>query len=338
MSSSLFDYTRICSCGGVMNRAKKLVLTVMLVLLLVLGLSCSVVPQGIQNLFASKTPTPTNTSTPTATSTSTPTATSTPTNPLSVKPCFDVDQCWTSEWIDSYIEESVYSGEIYRLSIPYDQSERMLTGWSAIDEATLQENLTHIKWIFRIDGQDYFNERMLSPGGIPDSDDPSIERPGMWLDVSLSGWKLNQPHTVEIGYTLTADTDDGWYEYEAGYQTLYTFIVTPSDLPTATPTATVTLTPTPRPTAVPYTKTPKATLAPTNPPCEINSSIEIDNTTGGYVTLKLSGPMSYSFDLATGITTLKVCSGSYSYKAWGCGGATDSGTINSGEAHEFYCN
>ncbi|MBA4385562.1 MAG: hypothetical protein C0410_12560, partial [Anaerolinea sp.] len=274
----------------------------------------------------------------TATPTSTPTATSTPVNPLSVKPCMVSGDCWDSDWVDDLVANGAKSGKIYQVTFPYDRPERFLTHWSAIDEATLQENLTHIVWIFRIDGQDYFNNQWLSYMSVSDRDDPSIERPAIWLDVSLSGWKLNKPHTIEIGYKLTAKTDDGWFEYEKGFTSIYTYIASPSDLPTATPTATVTLTPIPRPTAVPYTKTPKPTLAPTNPPCSSDSSIEIDNTTGGIVTLKLSGPMSYRFDLVTGVTTLNVCSGSYSYQAWGCGGATDSGTINSGEAHEFYCN
>ena len=321
-----------------MQKPSKFALCFILVCVFIITASCALIPKSIQQIFTSATPTSTNTPTATATSTSTPTATSTPTNPLSVQPCTETGECWTSDWIDDLIDGGSYSGEIYRVSIPYDRSERMLTGWAAVDEATLQENLTHIQWIFRIDGQDYFNDRMLSAGSIPDEDDPSIERPGMWLDVSISGWKLNQTHTVEIGYELTSAADDGWYEYEDGFLTLYTFIVTPTNLPTATPTATATLTPLPRPTMVPYTKTPKPTLVPTNPPCSSDSSIEIDNTTGGIVTLKLSGPMSYRFDLATGLTTLNVCSGSYSYQAWGCGGATDSGTINSGEAHEFYCN
>ncbi|PKN90344.1 MAG: hypothetical protein CVU45_03075 [Chloroflexi bacterium HGW-Chloroflexi-7] len=153
----------------------------------------------------------------------------------------------------------------------------------------------------------------------------------------MRDWKLGETHQVKIGIIIVKTADDGWGVINSGTEFITTYNFIPVLPPTATPTATPTRTNTPRPTAVPYTKTPKATLAPTNPPCEINSSIEIDNATGGYVTLKLSGPMKYSFDLPTGTTTLNVCSGSYSYQAWGCGGASDSGTINSGEAHEFYC-
>jgi hypothetical protein len=323
--------------GAIMQKPLKLAICFILVCVLIISVSCALVPKSIQQIFTSPTPTSTNTPTPTATSTSTPTATSTPTNPLFVKPCINSGDCWDSDWVDDLVANGVSSGNAYQVSFPFDRPERFLIDWSAIDEATLQENITHIKWIFRIDGQDYFNDQWLSYMSVTDRDDPSIERPAIWLDVSLSGWKLNQTHTIEIGYELTAPVNDGWDEYPKGDTFIYTYIANPSDLPTATPTATVTLTPKPRPTAIPYTKTPKPTVAPTNPPCSIDSTIEIDNTTGGTVNIDLTGPMKFHFNLATGHTSLNVCSGSYSYFARGCGGATDTGTLGSGEAHEFYC-
>ena len=73
------------------------------------------------------------------------------------------------------------------------------------------------------------------------------------------------------------------------------------------------------------------------PGCDASSGIDITNSTGGSITIQLDGPASYNFNLGTGDTTLSVCEGSYSYTAWGCGGASTSGTINTGEAHEFYC-
>ena len=79
---------------------------------------------------------------------------------------------------------------------------------------------------------------------------------------------------------------------------------------------------------------------PANTPsssCDPSDSIVITNSTGGTVTLYLSGPASYSYNLGTGDTTLYVCSGTYSYTAYGCGGASDSGSMSTGESHEFYC-
>jgi uncharacterized protein YraI len=71
--------------------------------------------------------------------------------------------------------------------------------------------------------------------------------------------------------------------------------------------------------------------------CDISSSIDITNDTGGTVTLYLSGPANYSFTLGTGDNTVSVCPGTYNYTAYGCGGASETGTMNASESHRFYC-
>lgn len=73
------------------------------------------------------------------------------------------------------------------------------------------------------------------------------------------------------------------------------------------------------------------------PACEQNASIIIQNDTGGTVTLYLTGPVSYTFYVSPGAQTLSICSGSYSYTAYGCGGASRSGTVSDGEEIEFWC-
>jgi Bacterial SH3 domain len=82
---------------------------------------------------------------------------------------------------------------------------------------------------------------------------------------------------------------------------------------------------------------PEPTPATQASSCDPSGSIDISNTTGGTVTLYLSGPASYTFTLGTGDTTISVCPGTYSYTAYGCGGASTSGTMSTGESHEFYC-
>lgn len=319
-----------------MNRIKKFVLVGFLVLILILGLSCSMVPKGIQNLFATKTPTPTNTATSTPTPTVTPTPTNTPMPPIGLQGCVFVEDCpsdhnlydmlgYTPDWVSTNF-----------VNVPFNDPAWITVGWTAIDQATLEENVKHIHWVFEVDGQDYFNPAWTDYGHTIE-EDASISYPGIWLGATLTGWKVGEQHTIKIGYWFDEPINDGWDSYPSGHGEMYTYIVKPINPPTATPTATPTRTNTPRPTAVPYTNTPKATVAPTNPPCVIDSTIDIDNTTGGYVTLKLSGPMKFNFELAPGNTILNVCSGTYSYKAWGCGGATDSGEMRSGEGHEFYC-
>jgi len=58
------------------------------------------------------------------------------------------------------------------------------------------------------------------------------------------------------------------------------------------------------------------------------ANIPIQNNTGGTVTLNLTGPATYHFSLAPGRSTISVLKGTYSYTAWGCGGASISGTKN----------
>ena len=61
------------------------------------------------------------------------------------------------------------------------------------------------------------------------------------------------------------------------------------------------------------------------------------NDTGGQVTLYLTGPAAFTFYLATGNQDISICPGSYSYTAYGCGGASRNGTIRDGEELKFWC-
>jgi hypothetical protein len=57
-------------------------------------------------------------------------------------------------------------------------------------------------------------------------------------------------------------------------------------------------------------------------------NIQIANNTHRYLTLNLTGPATYNFSLPAGKTTITVIKGTYTYRAWGCGGASKSGTKN----------
>jgi hypothetical protein len=92
--------------------------------------------------------------------------------------------------------------------------------------------------------------------------------------------------------------------------------------------------------AIPPTPTPKPAVPPTPTPCAGETvSISIKNETGGQVTLQLKGPCSYTFTLATGNSTINILPGTYSYTAYGCGGATLSGskTFSGGDEWTWYC-
>lgn len=320
-----------------MTRMKKFVFTGILATLLILALSCSAVPQGVQNLFATKTPTPTNTATSTPTPTVTPTPTKTQRAPVALFACTFLEECATAIPIEELSTAVDETQNLNVVTFDYDQPIQFITGWAAKDQSTLDNNVKKIKWIFTIDGHSYYREDWLTPGETTFENEPNTPRPGVWFGAVMYDWKIGEKHTVEIGYTIESSLNDGWQDYLRGTTYLARYLLIPEKLPTATATLTPTNTPVPTRTFTPkplFTKTPVATPMPA---CSADGRIEIENSTGAYVTLNLSGPAKYRFDLPTGITVLNVCPGSYSYTAWGCGGAKDSGTINSGEAHEFYC-
>ncbi len=53
--------------------------------------------------------------------------------------------------------------------------------------------------------------------------------------------------------------------------------------------------------------------------------VVIQNDTGGYIRINLTGPATYSFSLGAGKSTINVIKGKYTYTVWGCGGASLSG-------------
>lgn len=92
--------------------------------------------------------------------------------------------------------------------------------------------------------------------------------------------------------------------------------------------------------AIPPTPTLKPAVPPTPTPCAGETiSILIKNDTGGQVTLYLKGPCSYTFSISPGNTTINILPGTYSYTAYGCGGATLSGskTFSGGDEWTWFC-
>ncbi|MPM63204.1 hypothetical protein SDC9_110084 [bioreactor metagenome] len=297
-------------------------ITLFIVLIIaILSISCSIVPQAVKNLFA--TPTPTSTSTPTPT----------PLPPIDIKSCSEDLGCADAIKIEEFFGAYPASGEDNYVEIPFDQPVLISEEWYAVDEETLLKNKTQIEWVFTIDGQNFFQEKFLSRSTVTDYLNPDLVYPSEVLSIVLYDWQLNQPHTVTLGYRVHGDMNTGDMELTDGYEEMQTWLIKPVFIPTATLTPTSTNTPTPTPTNTPE---PVVYSSPT-PACQVSSSIEIENSTGGSLTLNLYGPSDFYFYLGSGITTLEICPGSYDYEAWGCGNAYDSGTINSGESHEFYC-
>ena len=306
-----------------MNKAPRKSFLLLGVILILFMLSCNLIPQGIQAIFSSPTPTSTNTPTPTPTRTSTPTFTPTPVPPILFYGCPFPSDCPEAERLASYTDAALQSNEPIYVEFPYNVPVRVNLGWYTLDQAHLDENMRHIEFFFKIDGVRYDDPSMFKYGIYYDEEGNPTDYPGYFFGVVLLDWNIGIQHTIEYGFVIDSSINDGWGDYDPQTVT-FTIVAMPVRQPTATPTATFK----PRPTAVPATPTSS---------CPVDSTIVIDNTTGGQVTLYLSGPASYVFYIPSGTMTLNVCSGGYSYTAYGCGGASDTGSIHSGEEHEFYC-
>lgn len=74
-----------------------------------------------------------------------------------------------------------------------------------------------------------------------------------------------------------------------------------------------------------------------SPSCKVNSVIHIQNDTGGYITIYLTGPAKFTFNIASGSQGINVCAGQYSYTGYGCGGSALNGTMKAGDKITFYC-
>jgi hypothetical protein len=354
---------------------QKWVAILIVFVLLGLLLSCNIVPQKVRELFVSATPTSTKTPTPLPTSTSTPTNTATPPSVITMTACPFLNECPGVEDISVYNNDDLPVAETVTIKVPYDRPVRINVGWPAMDQEHLDEDIPHIKFYFRIDGKEVDATPFVESGLWYSSADSQTDLLEYDLGIVLSGWKVGEIHLLEYGYIQDAVLSDGWQIWQPLTMD-YTIVVIPVDQLEVTPTLEPSSTPTPivftpkpvvntpkpvvntpkpvvfTPKPVVYTpkpvvNTPRPTVeeptkAPTEVPteeqsCSADSQISISNTTGSSVKLILTGPTKYTFNLDTGDTTLNVCSGSYSYSAYGCGGAYDQGNIDSGTSHEFYC-
>jgi len=97
----------------------------------------------------------------------------------------------------------------YELTIPAGTQLYMATGWCAVDDATLQDNISKMQWNLTIDGQSY---------------DSSVATKGYWPDgracvlggAVIQGWSSGSTYVVDWGFTFTQDVNDGWSTYPAG--------------------------------------------------------------------------------------------------------------------------
>lgn len=314
-------------------------LITILLLLLFLITSCSPGNVKLPDFLTANTSTPITTSTntplppyntftPTYTPEATDTPTPTPPSPVNFNQCAFPEDCPGAKNVIEFIDEEVLPGSQHEVEVPFDTPLYFRYSWIAIDDVTLEQNMKAMNFFFDIDGQSYLADGDISKGYVVDSNNPSLTRSSVAFGYILEGWELGKPHTVRIGFTFLDEVFDGWETYPAGTVYEATYKIIPVPLPTATPTTAPTNTYIPQPTAVP----PTPTVA-----CELGTSINIKNDTGAQVTMYFTGPAKYTFYIAAGTRTLELCSGEYSYTAYGCGGASTSGTAGNGDEVEFWC-
>ncbi len=309
-----------------MKNKAKLILFLGAVLAFVLLAGCS----G-PSLFAKKTPTATATSTATPTPTITLTPTKTPLPPLALTVCAFLENCPTALEVDELLGYIPDDDDPQTVFVPTNQTLNFSFDWTVLNQATLDETLPFVTWVFTIDGMDYYRSDWLTlkASFLENSLKPN---PAAWYSVNVSGWKVGEKHTIAIGLILQKDMSDGWVDLPKGHSYVKVYEV----IPVQPPTSTFTLTPTRRPTntSTPKPTNPPVTRAPSNTPapaCDASFTIHIENNTGGTVTLYMNGPASYKFNLAAGNSTVNVCPGTYSTTAYGCGGSSVNDSFNSSE-------
>ena len=212
----------------------RIAVSLLLVAVLLLSASCALIPQKIQDLadnFTGNTePTPRY-----IVVTSTPQASSLVSQAdLVIKPCLYNSDCPDAVDLDDML--GAQQRESYEVKLPYNAQLKLSNGWVAIDEKTLEENLTHIKWIFEVDGVDYFEPEFIVKDTVTSIEDTSVENAGAWVGVTIEGFALDQPATLVVGHTFTEAVNDGWDDYPAGYTSTITYYFLPQPLDFGAPT------------------------------------------------------------------------------------------------------
>ena len=253
-----------------MKKNSRHMVVFLLVIVLSFSMGCSMISSTLDKLkeinpFAEATATPTFTPQPTAT----------PRAPVEIYACPDL-VCPEALLVDDLLGFPADDQDIYPVMVPLDKSVNLSMDWTVLDEATLQESLPDVKWIFTIDGQDYFQEDYVENTESFYEGDPT-GYPAAWLSVNLSGWEDGESHFVCIGLELQKDLSDGWVDLPAGHTFIKKYKLIAVKPPTATATFEPMDPPTPEPTATATLK-PAPTKAPLKPTATQAANLVYDMT------------------------------------------------------------
>jgi hypothetical protein len=276
-----------------MNLKYRIRISFFLIVILFLIVGCSIIPTGVNNLFATKT------------STSTPTSTATPTPIIGFISCGLIKDCPQAALIGDFVNAENDGNGYQVVRIPYDRVIHFSSRWIAMDDILLEENLQNIEWVFKIDGQDYFIPDMLKTDLFVVEEGDGISYPGKLLGVVLGGWEIDSAHKVEIGFIVKEDVFDGWKTTEAGISFVTTYQLIPAWIPTPTLTFTPTLTPTATATLTPTMTNTRVPVLPvkTSPGgVTLNLTIKVVNKCADQRTVVFTGPTNLTFILNSGQT------------------------------------
>jgi hypothetical protein len=99
--------------------------------------------------------------------------------------------------------------------------------WVAVDEATAQDNWQHIAFVITVDGQEIADPKSYGHGPMPFSitcGNETTTGGAMGLEIYLPPLAAGD-HIVTWTYIIEADLNDGWGDYPAGTEAMYTSTV-----------------------------------------------------------------------------------------------------------------
>ena len=230
---------------------KRRIIILFIFSLLIGSISACTLPSTVAQFFNTKTPSQTPTPTTTATPTATDTPSATPLPPLTLDPCPYTDMCPDAVADYELVPGDITPGVVYSVEVIYDRPVSFYTAWIAKDYNILSNNVEHIQFFIKIDGQKYWDDSfMAEPEPYVFRDEPDTEYAAQWVGVVLTDWKVGQPHQIRIGFTITEEINDGWSTYASGTVIEHVYAVNP--IMAALETSTV--------TQMPAMSTPTATL------------------------------------------------------------------------------
>jgi hypothetical protein len=96
--------------------------------------------------------------------------------------------------------------------------------WVAVDEATTQDNWQHISFVITVDGEEIADPKSYEHGPMPFSvtcGDETTTGSAMGLEIYLPPLAVGD-HVVTWTYIIEADLNDGWDDYPAGTEAMFT--------------------------------------------------------------------------------------------------------------------